>query len=190
MIIVIDGYNVLRAAFPGPHTSERQKEGFIKQLGTYAKKKGHKIILVFDGGSNQWPDKQKQNGIAIVYSGYEKSADDYMKSYMHEHKEKDVFLVSSDREVRDEARQLNIESIGGFSFYNRLQEELKANHEQKEIETEVVKMAKNTVPELDELMEESEVVEKKEEEASEQRVSPTQKLSKKERKKLKKVKKL
>ena len=189
MIIVIDGYNVLRAAFPGPQTTERQREGFIKQLGTYAKKKGHKIILVFDGGPYQWPDKQKQNGIAIVYSGYEKSADDYMKSYMHEHKEKDVFLVSSDREVRDEASRLNIESIGGFSFYNRLQKELEPSGDQEEAEAEIVKIAKDTDPELDELMEESEVIQKKED-LSELRESPAEKPSKKERKKLKKVKKL
>ena len=193
MIIVIDGYNVLRAAFPGPHTTSNQKEYFVKQLGVYAKQKGHKIVLVFDGGSNDRSTKMREHGVYVVYSGYRESADDYIKRYVEDHKAEDLLLASSDREIRDAASRVGIESVGGFSFYKKLQAYFeKTLAQQGEQSGKSIKITDDAHPELDALMEESGTVHSKveDEQVGHSRKSASTKLSKKERKLSKKIKKL
>lgn len=79
MIIIVDGYNVLRGVLDGREASEQARNQFLAQLGRYARRKKHKIILIFDGGSSPMPEKTEQHGINLVYSGYIDTADDLIK---------------------------------------------------------------------------------------------------------------
>ena len=177
MIIIIDGYNVLKHLLHPEFVSDHHKNTFIRQLNKYSKNKGHKIVLIFDGGPYEWPDKERVDGIYVIHSGYKESADEYIKRYLDEYK----------------ASRLGIESIDSLDFYSILQGEKRDMPEMGK-EKKVVKLTKKERPELDELMlEASKNVPGKTEDVipiKHKRKSLAHKLSKKERKMEKKLKKL
>ena len=199
MIIVIDGYNVLKQMLVNGYVSEHQKKQFINQLSVYGKRKGHKIVLVFDGGPYEWPDKDRINNVYVIHSGVNESADEYIKRYLTEHKVEDLLLVSTDRDLCKHAWRMKIESIDATDFYKLLQYDTNAKTKY-EIETqknnarELVKLTKNDHPELDIIMKEAtKIVPRKSEDklvVKHERKSPSRTPSKKERRMLKKIKKL
>ncbi len=125
MIIVVDAYNLLRATPPYKKTiTEKERAQFIMHLSGYGRAKGHKIIIVFDGGPHEWPFKENMKTVQVVYSGIHESADDYIKEYIQGHKAKDLLLVSSDSELNRYAQHHNIPSIDSSTFAQLLHEEL------------------------------------------------------------------
>lgn len=120
MIIVVDGYNVLKGAIHAGNVSQKERNHFVAQLGKYADAKDHKVITVFDGGASTWPEKQRMNGVTVIYSGYNQTADDYIKKYLEENKLRDILLVSTDRELCSFAMQRDIVTIDSQDFYDLL----------------------------------------------------------------------
>jgi len=195
MIIVIDGYNVLKQVFHEKQISERDRDFFIKQLKKYTKKKGHKIILVFDGGPYDWVSKERDNGVYIVYAGVNSTADDVIKRYLEEHQNLDILLISSDRDINRFAQRLDIEYIDSIDFYAILQKSVKKTVMPKSItQAKAVKISKEENEALDRLMQEASVVVNYKAEdfvnVHELSKSKSEARSKKEKKKLKQLKKL
>jgi len=197
MILVIDGYNVIKQALLKNTISDFERVQFIKQLGKYHKIRGHKIELVFDGGVYDRASREKINGVYLIYSGYSESADQYIKRYLKEHKSLDILLVSSDRDICNCAARLGIEFIDSKEFYAIMQNRIKMGVSQKSMsKTKAIKLSESENEELDALMQDaSKVVQHKTEDfvsfgQSGARESRAHTVSKKERKKLKKIKKL
>lgn len=199
MIIVIDAYNLLRTIPPYKKTiNEKERAQFIAQLSSYGRHKGHKIIIVFDGGSHEWPFVEHMKVVQIVYSGMHESADDYIKEYIEKHKAKDMLLVSSDTELNRHAQYHNIPSIDSITFAGILYEQVKT----KKIDAvkqpnEVVKLVQdkelsiNAQDSLDALMiKASKNVAEKSEDFARDRATKKDKLTKQERMLLQKLKKL
>ena len=82
MIILIDGYNLLKQRNPGIYVEDSVREQFIRLLGAYHKRRGHVMMLIFDGGTHLWPIQENKAGIVVIYAGNGKSADDYIKYYI------------------------------------------------------------------------------------------------------------
>jgi predicted RNA-binding protein with PIN domain len=154
MIIVVDAYNLLRAIPPYKKSiTEQERKRFIAQLSSYGRRKGHKMVIVFDGGSHEWPFKESMRTVQIVYSGMHESADDCIKEYIESHRSKDLLLVSSDGELNRYAARMNIPSIDVTAFYELMHQELlvkspagSAKHNQ------LIKTAEDTAQDLDEIM--------------------------------------
>lgn len=124
MIIIVDAYNLLHAISSSKGAiTDRERAQFIALLGSYGKAKNHKMVIVFDGGPYEWPFKENTKRVSIVYSGIHESADDYIKKYLQEHREKDLLLVSSDRELNRCADRMEIASIDSLSFYGLMRQE-------------------------------------------------------------------
>ncbi|MGB8366929.1 MAG: NYN domain-containing protein, partial [Candidatus Babeliales bacterium] len=188
----IDAYNILRSVPPHRRkVTENEREQFLNQLAQYAKKKGHKLVVVFDGGPFEWPYKEKYKGLYTVYSGFNRSADDYIKEYIEKQKTSDLLLVSSDHDLILWAERFDIPSIGSFHFYQLVQEAIKPGTLAEHREGEVVKLGGAT-DDVDALMHEaSEMVPVKSEDLMfNNRSGAKKKSSKKERALLKKLKKL
>lgn len=165
MILLIDGYNVIKQALGKQEISEFEREDFIKMLGKYAKIRGHKIRLVFDGGPSYSAIKESRYDINIVYSGAKESADDYIKRYMDKNKSLDVLLVSTDREICRYAFRLRIEQIDSKDFYDIFIKTIESgkylengNFIGKNKNSKVVKLSETENPDLDLLMEQSSIV--------------------------------
>lgn len=154
MIIVIDAYNLLRTVPPYKKTiSDKERAQFIKQLGIYGRRKGHKIVIVFDGGPHEWSLRENMKTVQVVYSGIHASADDYIKEYLSAHSAKDLLLVTSDSELNHFADRLHISSIDSFSFNQLVHEELYVKkvivHEKGDV---AVKLTHDNDDDIDALM--------------------------------------
>jgi len=196
MIIVVDAYNLLRSVPPYKKTiTEKERVQFIARLSAYGRRKGHKIIIVFDGGPHEWPFKEHMKTVMVVYSGIHESADDYIKEYMQAHRTHDLLLVSSDSELNQWAERLNIPSIDSPAFYDLLHQELSTKKPSSAKRDEVVKLSDATTDDIDALMlQASKMVSQKSEDivAEKPKRHHTKKheVSKRERALLKKLNKL
>lgn len=152
MIIVVDGYNVLKREIPSINVSYQQRVQFLAKLSRYNQQKGHEIIVVFDGGESSWPSVMQQKHVTVVYSGKQRTADDYIKDYIIRNAHKDLLLVSSDRELNIIADHYDIPSIDSDFFY------AKVNQAAKEVPLTTIRQEKLTKissvhnAELDEIM--------------------------------------
>src|SRR5260221_7699482 len=141
MIIVVDAYNLLRSVPPYKKTiTDKERVQFIAHLSAYGRRKGHKVVIVFDGGPHEWPFKEQMKRVTVVYSGIHESADDYIKEYIEAHHMKDLLLVSSDAELNRWADRLNIPSIDSAIFCQLMHQELSSKQLVSGKEHEVVKL--------------------------------------------------
>jgi hypothetical protein len=192
MILVIDGYNVLKNVLHPNYVTDSHRKQFINQLGRYGKKKGHKMVLVFDGGPWERPDQDLVDGVYVVYSGVNQTADHYIKDYLQRYKAYDILLVSTDRELGRYASRLNMHSIDSIDFYELLRHEIADENEPKQSQ-QLIKTVQVDRAQVDALMAEgSKVVPHKSEEEplARKRKSPSRRPSKKERSAVEKIKKL
>lgn len=150
MIILIDAYNILKRIHACIHISDAQRRQFEKKLQRYTSVKPHDIVLIFDGGNASWPMKQKVGRITEVYVGHGRTADDYIKEYMHHERSREMLLVSSDRELCLNADQLGIPSIDSSMFYHIVTKEPASKKEPPR--SQVIKTAQETTQEIDSLM--------------------------------------
>lgn len=190
MIIIIDGYNILKNIYPQQYISGHQRANFIKQLTAYASKKQHSIVLVFDGGSSFHPYQEVFDLVTVVYSGTYQSADEYIKNFFKQHSKQSVLAVTSDRSIITVAKQCHIISMGALDFYSLLQDTLLPEPPKKKLSI-LQKISEDSNLELDALMESIDTVPyKKEDTTAIIRKIPKSKASKEERKLLQKLKKL
>jgi predicted RNA-binding protein with PIN domain len=192
MIIIVDGYNVLKQGLHKAQTSALEKKQFIAQLNHYSTQKRHTLVVVFDGGPFWGTDTEKMGAITVVHSGSKESADDYIMRYLDVHKNKDLLLISTDRSIGQNAWNLGVESIDAIDFYQLLQEETHQESAKQTPPQKAIKLTKREYPELDALMRQASqhVTPKKELGDKLPHQRPKKTLPKKERRMLKKIKKL
>lgn len=212
MIIVIDGYNLLKAIFPKEKGRlDKQRRRLISQLGFYKNQRREtikQIVLVFDGGLVGRATREIRDGIVVVFSGQKQNADDWIVDYVERNKEKELMLVSRDRELIQKCKKHNVEVLKVFDFYKIMQERLLESVEQdlikdkqSEEKTDTIKKykkestSKNGEIEseaLDILMEQAPVdFYEKEDVIKEERKKGRSRIkSKKEKKRISKLKKL
>lgn len=121
MFLLIDGYNLIKSSSSQIFVSDSLRKYYVNQLNIYCKKKNHKAILVFDGGTFAYPSKEIIDLVTIIFSGYKSTADQVIKNYISENKGKDLILITSDRDLQKFAKSLNFEFLpvsefNGFLF--------------------------------------------------------------------------
>jgi predicted RNA-binding protein with PIN domain len=210
MIILIDGYNLLRHIFSREKGClERQRKELVKQLGYYKskKKRGIKeIILVFDAGPFGHATREVHDGIVVMFSGQNSSADEWIIQCINKKKGKEILLVTLDRKLIDKCKKSNVSSMSVFEFYHILQKNLLDNisselafqtpiQRYENIDIEEIS-SKTQSKALDLLMEEAtikNIFKDKEEEENKTKIQTRRnprRSSKKEKKKYSRIKKL
>jgi len=196
VLILIDGYNVLKGVTRGGDVSDKDRDQFVAQLGAYACRKKHKVTVVFDGGMYGWADKEVRGSVIVIFTGARETADDVIRKQLKKHRLHDVLLVSSDRELNYNASRYEIPSIDSEDFYLLMQMALEWQDDVEGVTggCEVVKTATESSPELDKLMQEASITvqHKCEDQLYRQTSTPneTHGLSRMERRLLEKLKKL
>jgi predicted RNA-binding protein with PIN domain len=168
MIIVIDGYNVLKQVITTHVIGAQECKVFITLLGRYAFHKKHVIVLVFDGGPHEWPHSERTAAVQVVYSGARQTADDYISSYLEKHKNQEIVLVSSDNELNSIASDKGIASIDSSSFYALFKDTINSDNNDTDTvaqqrsknrangrENGIVKLHNDSSTEFDEYMEQA-----------------------------------
>jgi predicted RNA-binding protein with PIN domain len=195
MIVLIDGYNVIKQVLGVKRLSHTQRDAFVGELVRYFQQRHIDGKVIFDGGDTSYPFRVQKGSIEIVFSGYKESADDVILRYLDELKGHQVVLVSSDRALRDYAHMLGKESIKADEFYRRYVKSSSAQcHAQHANDHEAHKLSREIFPELDALMQEhSSQMRSKDGDAVHTEKSARiahQKISKKERRRQRVIKKL
>lgn len=193
MILLIDGYNLIKNVLGVSSITSKDKSDFIRKLHFYAKKKNHKVILVFDGGGYSYPFTETIGLVKVIYSGYKQSADDFIKNYIQENKNQNLLLITADRDIRNFASNFNIQSLTSYEFYDLFsnsQESIKPLTAEKTKDT-LFKTTEQNIPDLDKLMEEaSKIMVRKTEDRKSEPPKKQNSLSKKDKKIVQKIKKL
>lgn len=131
MILLIDGYNVLKLIYPhikGP--LEKQRNLFIQELGLYNKKKDSKlkeIIIVFDGGLLNHATREIKHSIIVIFSGKKQSADDWIIDFVQRKKQEEITLVTMDRKLIELCKRQTIATIKSEAFYSIIQSVILSN---------------------------------------------------------------
>lgn len=190
MILIIDGYNVLKQVQGHKSTSHHELKVFVDELAGYFKRRGLEATVVFDGGPTPYPDATHKPFGHVVYSGYKECADTLIKRFLDDYKGREVVLISSDRALRDYAHERGFESLGGQEFYHDYVRKIHRNP--PVVDQGIHKLATDTDPELDALMMEAARMTSQKDGQADMGVrhAKTQTLAKKERKRLKILDKL
>lgn len=191
MILIVDGYNILKRQHGVRLIDDAMRRNFIHAIAAYARQSSNKVVLVFDGHPPENSTERYGHAIQVIYSGARETADDYIKRYITQHKTKDLMLVTSDRELNSIADRSAIPSLDAHEFMRVLRYSKDEGADNTRGQAPLIKMSEQESPELDELMESaSKAVPQKSDDIVMSRERSTQKMSKKERELLKKVKKL
>lgn len=125
MILIIDGYNVVKRVFDGhgKARSERHKEYFIRLLGQYRRVRPSitQIILVFDGGMFRHAEREVHAGIVVVHAGQASSADDWIADYVARNKAGSIVVVTDDLGIIRDITCNGADAVGSQDFYNFVQ---------------------------------------------------------------------
>lgn len=106
MHIIIDGYNLIRQSDAlrryERFSLEDGRKALIRVTALYKRHKGHKVTVVFDGweGGPAEEERDRQEGINIIYSRRGEKADDVIKRMVQKTGE-EIVVVTSDRDIAD-----------------------------------------------------------------------------------------
>jgi len=106
MHIIIDGYNLIRQSDSlrryERFSLEEGRKALISFIAGYRKHKEHKVTIVFDGWEHgpAEEERDRRQGIDIVYSRRGEKADDLIKRCVEKIGE-EIVVVTSDRDIAD-----------------------------------------------------------------------------------------
>ncbi len=123
MIIIIDGYNLLRAMhFREKGKLTRERTQLIAQLGQFKAVRGHEILIVFDAGPAMHATREIINGVVVMFSGQGSNADDWILEYVKRESQKEKLLISRDRTLVDMCKNYGTEQLDPEAFYGKVHE--------------------------------------------------------------------
>jgi hypothetical protein len=141
MQIIIDGYNLLHNSPPYSFLAhqdlEAARRALLTDLAFYGRRRGHKILVVFDGwreGANR-ESKQVEQGITVIYSRKGEKADEVIRRLVQDFS-RELAVVTSDRGIIQTLNPKKVLAVGVEEFQERLQgcrrEEVKGEEQGEE----------------------------------------------------------
>jgi hypothetical protein len=138
MPYLIDGYNVIYAddelaQFMKDGLLEKAREKLMRRLVQFKAVTGRKVSVVFDGSSPfGGPSSEARMGIRMIYSRKPEKADDIIKEEIfRESNPAQLIVVSSDREIQNEALGFRAQTLDADSFLDLMERTLGSQAEQK-----------------------------------------------------------
>ena len=122
-MVIIDGHNALFRLYPDVDADFlRAVRELTERALVLAEKSARKNILVFDGsgGLHELGGRQKRGAcLEIVYSGIHWSADEWISSWMLQHPDQAVTIVSDDKKMVAAVRRKNMKSLTPARWFLR-----------------------------------------------------------------------
>jgi predicted RNA-binding protein with PIN domain len=137
MVVLVDGYNVTRFLFPRESSShEAELAFFLTQLARYRSVKKQElvdIIVVLDGGIFSHKTREILSGIAVVYAGHGRKADDVLVEYAKQLRNGSI-LISNDRELQRQVAAHDCISVSVADFWTLVTQVCKASQQEALVE--------------------------------------------------------
>lgn len=125
MILVIDGYNLLKQIFPGVKGPiDKHRDQFIRQLGYYQQKKRKEIkevIVVFDAGPFGHATREITHGVVVVFSGQKSNADNWIIDFAERKKNEEILVITMDRKLIEACCRFGASALSSIEFYHIMQ---------------------------------------------------------------------
>lgn len=134
MALIVDGYNVLFAIadYGGQSVSDAIAEArgrLLDRLAQYRRRTGEAVTVIFDSRKSQGGARQQDTagGVQVLYSHPPRIADDDIKRLVESTaSDRQVRVVTSDRELADACRQRGAKVVGAMTFWRELSRSNKA----------------------------------------------------------------
>lgn len=182
MRIIIDAYNVIKAS-NATRDMYNTPESFVVSMKRYAKKRGHTLQVVFDGGVSSWPMREQYELVEVIFAGAGQTADAYIKQLLDAIPKGGAVLVSSDSELAAYAYQYDIVVVSALEFYHYVCSAFNINQRLVSNANNIVCLHNDSSYEYEELMRGAPVAIKQEDQVYEVQTKKSSRLNKKERKK-------
>lgn len=117
MHLVIDGYNLIRRSPELTRAEARGqgREALTAALKLYRQAKKHRVTVVLDGGANPLGERGSLNGVPLVYSGVDRTADDVIAALAAEHGD-GVTVITDDQELAGRCEAHGAPVVGSGEF--------------------------------------------------------------------------
>jgi predicted RNA-binding protein with PIN domain len=139
MAYLIDGNNLLGRIAPDELRERSGRDGLVVKLLAFQRVTRTRIHLVFDGNPERDRTEVPVNPkFTILYPGEGQSADDVIEDVIRRLTDRRrFFVVSSDRAVREFAKENGVTPVTSELFAKELKAALKERRKQKEMEKHV-----------------------------------------------------
>jgi hypothetical protein len=139
MAYLIDGNNLLGRIAPDELRERSGRDGLVVKLLAFQRVTRTRIHLVFDGNPERERTEVPVNPkFTILYPGEGQSADDVIEDVIRRLTDRRrFFVVSSDRAVREFAKENGVTPVTSELFAKELKAALKERRKQKEMEKHV-----------------------------------------------------
>jgi predicted RNA-binding protein with PIN domain len=118
--LVIDGYNVTKTGY-GDLTLEAQRHRLVSRLGGIAAQTGAEVTVVFDGADRLPVAPPTPRGVRVLFSQIGETADELIHRLVGaEPQGRPLVVVSTDREVSDDARRSGAHAVAASVLLARL----------------------------------------------------------------------
>ncbi len=136
LYLIIDGYNLTGTLH---RDLEKAREYIINKLDEYSLRRGHEIILVFDGYKSLNRERKilSRNRLKIVYTRMGESADEYILRTISTDK-REWIVVSSDRSIQKEAWAQRCIPIDSWLFLDIIDKALRRNENNDHIKKDIL----------------------------------------------------
>lgn len=151
MILIIDGYNLIKHITGRKSVSHAELTQFINEIALYVKSRTLRASIVFDGGQSAYPEISKHGALTVIFSGYKESADEFIINYVTNHKDYEILLISDDRQLCEHVKTAGKQTFGTYDFYYKFIKQKPADRATQS-SAPLVKLTAQDQPELDELM--------------------------------------
>ena len=133
MVVLIDGYNLLRHCYPRVKGyMDVQKRHFLHDVAIYRHARSEtvkELIVVFDAGERDHATREVKQGVVIIHSGQKSSADDWIVSYVARNSSQEIALITMDRGLKQ--RCGNILTLDVDDFFSYVRSVVTATYEPK-----------------------------------------------------------
>jgi predicted RNA-binding protein with PIN domain len=139
MAYLIDGNNLLGRIAPDELRQRSGRDGLVVKLLAFQRVTRTRIHLVFDGNPERERTEVPVNPkFTILYPGEGQSADDVIEDVIRRLTDRRrFFVVSTDRAVREFAKENGVTPVTSELFAKELKAALKERRKQKEMEKHV-----------------------------------------------------
>lgn len=128
MAYLIDGNNFIGYISPSKLKDQRSRYDLASKLLIFQRLKRTKILLVFDGplDQNLMTENLQKKSFSVIYPSFDEDADIMIKKIISKQTDlRRFYVVSSDREIKNFAKEKGAKSLNCKEFNQKLKTTLK-----------------------------------------------------------------
>ncbi len=135
MAYLIDGNNLLGHIYAGYHRDPANRSALVGKLRAFQQQTRTRVILVFDGPEPRDFADPGKDKFAVLFPPPGASADSLIVDYIERRpNRRNLFVVSSDREIRAIAREAGATSLRCEEFHREMKAALRDRREAREMD--------------------------------------------------------